>query len=204
MNYLAHLYLSGEDENILLGNFIGDYVKGKKYLKYPEPIQKGILLHRYIDSFTDSHSRFREAKQLLRADYGLHAGIVIDLFYDHFLARNWYRYSELSLRNFAKKVHAVLLSHFFHLPKRVQGFLPFLIQHKRLESYETVQGIQKSLEIMSHYTSLPGNSEKAVKIMLDNLDFFEENFSVFMSEMVDFILQTQQIEIKQPDSIAGL
>lgn len=203
MNYLAHLYLSGEDENIILGNFIGDYVKGKNYLKYPKPIQKGILLHRHIDSFTDSHHRFREAKQLVRADYGLHSGIVIDLFYDHFLARNWHQYSNISLRNFAKKVHAVLLSRFLRLPKRVQGFLPVLIQHKRLESYATVQGIQQSLEIMSRYTSLPEKSARAIEIMLDNLHFYEENFSFFMSEMVDFVCQVQQIDVKKPDSLAG-
>ncbi len=203
MNYLAHLYLSGDDENILTGNFIGDYVKGKSYLTYPESVQKGILLHRQIDFFTDTNQYFREAKQYLLPDYGLHAGIVIDLLYDHFLARNWHLYSNINLRNFTRKVHAVLLSQFLHLPKRVQGFLPFLIQNRRLESYATVEGIQKTLAIMSRYTSLPENSEKAIQIMTDNLDFFENNFSCFMSEMVQFVSQVHQIEIKKPNSIAG-
>ncbi len=202
MNYLAHLYLSGDDEKVILGNFIGDYVKGKNYLKYPAEIQKGILLHRQIDSFTDKNLNFREAKRFLRNEYRLHSGIVIDLFYDHFLAKNWPLYSNESLRDFTKKIHAILLSHFFYLPGRVQGFLPFLIQNKRLESYATTEGIHKSLEIMSRYTSLPENSAMAMAIMKKNIEFFEDNFRSFMNEMLDFVLQSQQIKIKRPDWIA--
>ncbi|MCG6186138.1 acyl carrier protein phosphodiesterase [Maribellus maritimus] len=204
MNYLAHLYLSGKEEDVIVGNFIGDYVKGKKYINYPGPVQKGILLHRQIDSFTDTNPKFREAKQLLLAEYGLHAGVVIDLFYDHFLARNWPSYSQLILRDFTKKIHAILLSHFFYLPKRVQGFLPFLIQHKRLESYATIEGIQKTLEIMSSHTSLPAKSEKAIEILRENFIFFENNFTSFMDEMFEFVTETHQIKIKKSDWIAGL
>jgi len=198
MNYLAHLYLSGEDEATMVGNFIGDYVKGKNYEKFPADIQKGILLHRQIDSFTDQHSKFREAKKLLNGDYGLYSGIVIDLFYDHFLAKNWNRYSSLTLREFAKYSHAILLSYFRYLPKQVQDFLPFLIQHRRLESYAATNGIQKSLEIMSRYTSLPENSEKAIKVMQSNLYFFEKNFAEFMHETINFITANFNVKIKRP------
>lgn len=198
MNYLAHLYLSGDNEATLVGNFIGDYVKGKNYTKFPINIQKGILLHRQIDSFTDKHPKFREAKKLLNGDFGLYSGIVIDLFYDHFLAKNWNIYSPLTLREFAKYSHAVLLAHFKHLPNRVQGFLPFLIQHRRLESYAESKGIQKSLEIMSRYTSLPNNSKKAISVMKSNIPYFEENFAKFMSEIVDFVSIEHKIKIKRP------
>ncbi len=203
MNYLAHLYLSGEDEATMVGNFIGDYVKGKSYQEFPDDIRKGILLHRQIDSFTDRHPKFREAKKLLNGDYGLYAGIVIDLFYDHFLAKNWHRYSAYSLREFAKYSHAVLLSHFRFLPKRVQGFLPFLIQNRRLESYAKTKGIQHSLEIMSRYTSLPENSKKAISIMKTNTLFFEKNFEAFMHETIDFVSTEFEVEIKKPDETTG-
>ena len=103
MNFLAHIYLSGEDEKLMVGNFIGDYVKGKDYENYPTPIREGILLHRQIDFFTDSHSQFREAKKLLVEEFGLYSGIIIDLLYDHLLAKNWNNYSEQNLRSFAKK-----------------------------------------------------------------------------------------------------
>ncbi len=198
MNYLAHLYLSGEQEATMVGNFIGDYVKGKTYQDFPKNIQHGILLHRQIDYFTDSHPKFREAKKLLSDSYGLYAGIVIDLFYDHFLAKNWSTYSPLTLREFTKYSHAVLLSHFKILPGKVKGFLPFLIQHKRLESYAKPTGIQHSLEIMSRYTSLPKKSHEAMQIMQSNLSFFEKNFADFMNEAIDFASTNFQVEIRIP------
>ncbi len=187
MNYLAHLYLSGSSEDIILGNFIGDYVKGKKYFDYPDDVAKGILLHRRIDSFTDSHPQTREAKELFRAEFGLYSGIVVDFFYDHFLAKNWEHYSEETLRSFAKRVHAILLSNFRLLPRRVQGFLPFLIQNKRLESYATVEGIVNSLKIMGNYSSLPAKSETAKLILLENYSMLEDNFKNFMTEIKTFV-----------------
>lgn len=204
MNYLAHIYLSGENEKLVVGNFIGDYVKGKSYLGFPENIQKGILLHRQIDTFTDNHPNFRKAKQFFIDEFGLYSGIVIDFFYDYFLALNWQLYSDVSLRTFSKKAHAILLSNYYHLPKKVQRFLPFLIQNRRLESYATVDGIQKSLEIMSRYTSLPEKSEKAVKILNANFHFLEDNFTVFMREIIDFVENEFNVEIKRPRLITGL
>lgn len=203
MNFLAHIYLSGENEKLMVGNFIGDYVKGKKYENFPEPIKEGILLHRQIDFFTDTHVNFRAAKKLLVPEFGLYSGIVIDLFYDYFLALNWKIYSGLTLREFTKRAHAILLSNFFYLPKRVQGFLPFLIQNRRLESYATPEGIQKSLELMSRYTSLPAKSEIAMYIMNDNFHFFNNNFKVFIAEMIGFVESQNNVAIKKPDYIIG-
>ena len=187
MNFLAHLYLSGENEKLMVGNFIGDYVKGRKYENYKNTVKQGILLHRQIDYFTDNHLKFREAKKLLVPELGLYSGIVIDLFYDHLLAKNWNNYSTRNLREYTKWVHAVLLKNFFYLPKRVQGFLPILIQNRRLESYATVEGIQQAMKIMSRYTSLPNKSENAIEIMIDNLPFFESNFAEFMNDVVGFV-----------------
>jgi acyl carrier protein phosphodiesterase len=199
MNYLAHIYLSGEDEKTLVGNFIGDYIKGKKIENYSKDIQKGILLHRHIDTFTDSHFKFLEAKKLFRAEFGLYSGIMIDFFFDHFLASNWNLYSTLTLRNFSKRTHAILLSNFLNLPTRVQGFLPFLIQNRRLESYASVDGIIQSIEIMSKYTSLPAKSEIAKKILLANYDYLSKIFEEFMVEMLEFVRQNHQISIVKPE-----
>jgi acyl carrier protein phosphodiesterase len=203
MNFLAHLYLSGDNEELLVGNFIGDYVKGNKYNNYPPEIKSGILLHRQIDFYTDTHPIFRESKRLLVPEYGLYAGIVMDLFCDHFLAINWQNYSDLTLREFAKRAHAILLSNYFQLPSRVQGFLPFLIQHKRLESYARKEGIQKSLEIMSRYTSLPEKSQKAMEVMTENFQFLDQKFALFMNDMIGFIEGTHHVPIKKPDFSTG-
>lgn len=201
MNYLAHLYLSGDDENVITGNFIGDYVKGKNYLKYPGKIREGIILHRQIDSFTDTHPRFREVKKLLRPEFGLFSGIITDLLYDHFLAVNWNDFATCTLREFTKKMHSVLLSHFFYLPARVQGFLPSLIKNRRLESYATKDGMVHTLKIMSRYTSLPENALDAMEIMEENFDFLHQNFEAFMDEMIEFVNEEFGVEIKRPGLI---
>ncbi len=198
MNYLAHLYLSGEEEKTMVGNFIGDHVKGKSFEKFPADIQKGILLHRKIDSFTDAHPKFREAKKLLTNGFGLYSGIIVDLLYDHVLAAKWDRYSEKTLRSFSKRSHAILLSNYRYLPKRVQAFLPILIQNRRLESYATVDGIIQSIELMSRYTSLPKNSKYAKQILLENQDYFLENFEGFMNDMIEFVSSSYEIEIVGP------
>ena len=195
MNFLAHLYLSGEDEKLMVGNFIGDYVKGRKYENFKGEVKQGILLHRQIDSYTDNHLKFREAKKLIVPEFGLYSGIVIDLIYDHLLAKNWNNYSTRNLREYTKWVHSILLKNFFYLPKRVQGFLPILIQNRRLESYATVEGIQKSLEIMSRYTSLPDKSKIAIEIMVENLPFFENNFADFMSDVISFVEDDFDVKI---------
>lgn len=185
MNYLAHLYLSGKSDEVMLGNFIGDYVKGAQYLHYSDEVQRGILLHRAIDSFTDAHPTVKEAMAYFRPAYGRWSGIVNDVMFDHFLALNWQQYSPYTLRQFAKHTHAVLLSNFFQLPMRVKGFLPFLIQHKRLESYARPEGIEQSLHIMAHHTSLPDHTDQAMAILHNNFAELNELFESFFAELIE-------------------
>lgn len=199
MNYLAHLYLSGESEKLLVGNFIGDYVKGNKYRTYSDEVAKGILLHRYIDSFTDQHPKHREAKLAFKNDFGHYSGIVIDFVYDHFLAKNWPQYSNITLSWFAKWSHSVLLSNFKVLPLRVQGFLPFLIQHRRLESYASVDGIMQALQIMARHSSLPQKSEEAKATLLENYEALEQNFQEFMDELIRYVETEFDVRLELPN-----
>ena len=107
MNFLAHTYLSGCNEEIIVGNFMGDYVKGSRYMDFPEMVKKGILIHRDIDTFTDMHLITRRSKQMVAAKYSKYAGIIIDIFYDHFLASLWDDYSNLPLSDFVNKHPAI-------------------------------------------------------------------------------------------------
>jgi len=198
MNYLSHIYLSGDAEEIILGNFIGDFVKGRQFLKYPPNVAKGILLHRQIDSFTDSHSIINECIVKLRPGFGKHSGIVIDIFLDHFLAVNWHLYSFEKLSTFTRRFHAVLLSNFFQLPPRVKLFLPFLIQNKRLLSYASLQGIEKTLMIMVKQDSLPSQTEYAMKILEDEYLFFDHAFNQFFPEIISFIETKGDYKIERP------
>lgn len=186
MNYLAHLYLSGNDEKIMVGNFIGDFVKGKKWEEYPDRIGQGILLHRQIDSFTDSHPKFIEARMRFKPVFGLYSGIIIDFLYDHYLAKNWNSYSNENLHQFTKHVHKVLLKNFLRLPAQVQQFLPFLIKNKRLESYATIDGIIEAVGIMSKYSSLPYKPAQLKEIWMNDYQLLEESFTVFMPDLMSF------------------
>ncbi len=198
MNYLAHLYLSGESDEIKLGNFIGDYVKGNKYLDYPEQVSLGIRMHRSIDWFTDLHPDVAVCARLLKPGYGRYAGVVTDVFFDHFLAANWSEYSEYTLRQFAKNAHAIFLSNFMLLPLRVKQFLPFLIQHKRLESYAQRENLLPVLEIMSRRTTLPAKADWAMDVLNQEYEFLEALFRHFFEEMIAYIESEYKISINRP------
>lgn len=198
MNYLAHIYLSGDSEDIVLGNFIGDFVKGNRHQRYPEQVAYGILLHRHIDSFTDQHEAVKECIRLLRPGYGKYAGIVADVFFDHFLAHNWNDYSVYTLRSFAKNAHAIFLSNFVLLPMRVKQFLPFLIHHRRLESYANRENLLPVLDIMSKRTSLPSNSEWAMQMLNDEYAQFEAHFRRFFPELINYVESDYGVMIKRP------
>ena len=202
MNYLAHLFLSGDDEQTMVGNFIGDYVKGKDLNRFPDSMRKGITMHRQIDFFTDNHPSFKLAKTYFRPEFGLYSGIIIDFLYDHFLAKNWDLYSEFTLRTFAKRSHSVLLKNFRYLPVMVQGFLPFIIQNRRLESYSSVTGIVESLKIMSQYSSLPAKADFVLQTIEANYQFFDDNFKIFMFDMIRYVNGKHGMELKNPDFAA--
>ncbi len=204
MNYLAHIYLSGESEEVILGNFIGDYVKGQQFLNYPKNVAKGIVLHRHIDSFTDSHPVVFECIVKLRPVFGKYAGIVIDIFLDHFLAVNWHNYSTEKLSTFTKRFHAVILANFFQLPSSVKIFVPFLIQHKRLQSYASIAGIEKTLRIMAKHTSLPAETETALQILEQEYEFFNDAFNRFFPDIIHFIEIKGEFIIERPVLITSV
>ena len=195
MNFLAHAYLSGNNDDILIGNFIADAVKGNHIERFREGIRKGIRLHREIDTYTDQHEVFLRSKHRINEEYGKFSGVIIDIYYDHFLAKNWTDYSDTTLRWFAKNTHSVLLSNFNHLPVRVQGFLPFLIQHRRLESYASIEGIVQAIKIMGKYSSLPSKSDAAMDCLMNNYNSLENNFNAFMAELIQYVSQEFDIEL---------
>lgn len=198
MNYLAHAYLSGGSEGVMIGNFIADSVKGKRYLNYPVLVQEGILIHRQIDWFTDQHPLVKQCSNRFRTPYGRYAGIVTDVIFDHFLARYWENWSGNPLASFIKHLHAVLLSNFGQLPSEVKGFLPFLIAHRRLESYARADGIRDTLNAMGRRTSMPEQSEAAVQILKDQFLPIKAEFEAFFPELIRFVESHFDIEIKIP------
>ncbi|WP_430811491.1 MULTISPECIES: ACP phosphodiesterase [unclassified Carboxylicivirga] len=186
MNFLAHLYLSGDNPHIQVGNFIGDHVKGRDYNKYAPDIRKGILLHRKIDHYTDTHPVVKQSIKRLNAGYGRYAGIVTDVFYDHFLGVNWSAYSAVPLNEYVSDVHKVLMRNYFKLPHNVKRFLPFIVKSRRLESYATRAGIERSLNIMARHSSLPDKGWWAMEQM-------DLHYHVFNAEFIEFFDALRQM-----------
>jgi len=195
MNFLAHIYLSGSSEEILVGNFIGDYVKGHDYTLYPSKIKKGILLHRSIDSFTDRHPITRSCKAYIREEYGLYSGIVIDIFYDHFLAVNWSDFCRVSLSRYIHNRYEILDSHFEIFPEGVQGFFPYFIRSNWLEAYVSLGGLESVLRRMALRTSLPDHSEYAIRELRANYSALEKLSIEFLREIIEYVRLEHSIKL---------
>ena len=195
MNFLAHTYLSGGNEEIIVGNFMGDYVKGKNYLLFPEQVKKGILIHRDIDSFTDMHEITRRSKLRLSSRYHKYAGIIIDIFYDHFLASLWNSYSTLPLSEFVSRTYDLLKRNYKVLPDSIKRWFPTFLENNWMMAYTTVEGIELVLERMSANTSLPNHSAFAVEVLRDQYSIFMEDFLEFFPLIVEFLEEKYEIEI---------
>lgn len=186
MNYLAHIFLSGPNPEVKLGNFFGDFVKGSQFDHFPENVQKGIILHRKIDEFTDNHPVFRETVQLLRPHFGRYAGIMADMYYDHLLAVSFHRYSEVSLRCFAYHFYFHALLRYPMLPPRIKRFIFHFVSTNRLQQYATYQGLQASLEIMRDRKSSAIQPELAITVLQANWEELNNHFHRFFPEIIQF------------------
>lgn len=186
MNFLAHIYLSGEDEGITIGNFIADGIKGKQYKKYPLQIQKGILLHRGIDSFTDQHPTVRQSTKRLHENYGHYSGVIVDILYDHFLAKNWKNYHSQPLDEYVGEFYEMLRKYFEILPTRIQRMMPYMIADNWLLSYATVEGISNILTQMNRRTKEQSKMNLAVIELEQYYTEFETEFTCFFEELKTF------------------
>ena len=186
MNFLAHIYLSGNNDFVKIGNFMADGIRGKDYLNFSDDIKKGILLHRNIDTFTDAHPIFRKSKHRLHENYGHYSGVIIDIFYDHFLAKNWTIYSNEKLHDFTQNFYQLLENNFDLLTQKTQKMLPYMMQFNWLESYQTLDGIEKILIQMDARTK--NQSKMRFSVAELNLYYtdFEEEFTSFFAEMITF------------------
>ena len=195
MNFLAHIYLSGENDHIKIGNFIADGIHGKNFDAFPIDVQKGIRLHREIDSFTDFHPIFRQSKHRLHERYGHYSGVIMDIFYDHFLAKNFSNYSKVPLKDFSENFYKVLDANFSILTPRFQKILPILKEENWLLMYATIEGISHILYNMDRRTRLRSKMQFSVEELKLFYTEFETEFTFFFTEMENFV-KGKIIELK--------
>jgi len=183
MNFLAHIYLSNDNDFIKIGNFMADGIRGNNYLDYPEEIKKGILLHRYIDTFTDANETFRISKHRLHKRYGHYSGVIVDILYDHFLAKNWTKYSDESLHSFVSRFYKSLDDNFNILTPKTQRILPIMKEQNWLESYATIEGISQILLQMDYRTKFKSKMQFSVEELKEFYTDFEKEFTLFFEEL---------------------
>lgn len=171
----------------MIGNFIADSVKGSTYKSYPEGIKRGILLHRAIDFYSDNHPVFLKSVERLRPGYRKYAGVIVDIFYDHFLAKNWKDYSVKPLDQYAGEVHSLMLKNVLLMPAKSLMFLKYAIRTNRLVSYGTMEGIEEVLYGMSRRTVFKSNMELAIKDLKEMYPEFENEFRIFFEEIKEFV-----------------
>ena len=184
MNFLAHIYLSGEDDFVKIGNFMADSIRGSQYLDYPNSLQKGILLHRHIDSFTDAHPIYRKSKHRLHEKYGHYSGVIMDIAYDHFLAKNWSKYSNEKLEDYAADFYKLMQDNYEILTERTKGMLPYMIGRNWLVSYATIAGLEMILFQMDYKTKHRAHMQEAIVEIQDFYTEFESEFFQFFEELV--------------------
>ncbi|MBD0390798.1 MAG: DUF479 domain-containing protein, partial [Nostoc sp. C3-bin3] len=170
MNYLAHLYLADDSPESLLGNLIGDFLKGTTVDSYSESIKNGIKLHKQVDRYTDLHDIVKKSKQLISPVNKRYAGIIVDVFYDHFLAKNWSNYSSVPLNSFTSNVYHVLQENYEILPDSLKRVAPTMIAENRLMSYVKISGMSTALKRISERLKRENSLENAVEDLKANYE----------------------------------
>lgn len=187
MNYLAHAFLSFNEPAILVGNMISDFVKGKAKYSYPENIQKGINLHRAIDSFTDSHIATQQAKIYFKPVVGLYAGAFVDVVYDHFLAIDKNQFANnIALEKFAENVYQTLQANISFLPEKFKNMLPYMQQQNWLYNYQYNWGIDKSFQGLVRRAKYLDSSQKAFEIFEKNYVALNTCYQLFFQDVKSF------------------
>ncbi|MFN3999198.1 ACP phosphodiesterase [Algoriphagus sp.] len=186
MNFLAHAYLSFGHDEVLVGNFAADFIKGKEIQRYDKDILTGILLHREIDSFTDSHPLVRAGQSYLRPRFRHYSTVITDIFFDYFLGKNWGKYSNIPLETFVNQTYNIIDSHLVLLPDSFKEMFGWMKSQNWLYNYREIKGIQKTLIGLSRRTNFDSKMNEAPEVLLEKEAEFELIFFAFFEDLETF------------------
>lgn len=189
MNYLAHAYLSFNQPEILVGNLISDFVKGKKKFEYTPGIQQGIALHREIDSFTDMHPVTRRAKEVFRPQYRLYAGAFTDVVFDHFLATDGNEFTKDSLLQFSANTYALTAPYLQQLPGKFQQLFPYMQQQNWLNNYQYNWAIERSLAGVAKRAAYLSESAVAFSLFETHYSYLQDCYRQFFPALKNFVIE---------------
>ena len=167
-----------------IGNFMADGIHGKHFENFPIDVQKGIILHRSIDTFTDAHHIFRQSTKRLHANYHHYSGVIVDVFYDHFLAKNWSKYSDEKLEDYVARFYQSLKDNYEILSLKTQTIMPYMLEHNWLVSYRTIEGIEAILTKMDRRIQRESNMRLSITELRNFYSEFENEFTLFFEELI--------------------
>jgi len=192
MNFLAHLFLSDADPELIVGNLLGDFVKGRLSGHFPAAIEQGIILHRLIDSFTGRNRYFLQSKRLLDKSFGHYRGVLVDLFYDHFLAANWDNYADVPLQLFLTRARQIVQEYEDILPERLRHIFPVIFV-ELLPSYLDVKGVDMALQRMSIRIARPNRLGEGGVELLRHYDRLYADFQEFLPEIQEYVRERKKM-----------
>ena len=188
MNFLAHLFLSFDDHDIMIGNFIADMIKNKDVITYSQAVQKGITLHRKIDYYTDIHPKVKEGTKLMQPYHRKYSPVVVDVFYDYLLSKNWEKYSTESLEDFAQRTYKILHNRIDDMPPNLKKRLPSMIAHDWLQGYSKKEGLHYTFERMKSRLSKPEQLQNVVDNLMKHEEELNDGFNIFFPEMIEYVI----------------
>lgn len=189
MNFLAHLYLSFGDAELMLGNFIADEIKLSNIQYLPERVQLGIILHRKIDAFTDDHAAFKASVNAFRPFHKKYSAVIVDIINDHLLHQNWKKYNQDDFHNFEAFAYNSLAPLENTLRGKAKLHLQSLIKYKYLKVYGNREGLSDVMSRMDFRTRFPSDFKASVDQLYDNYDFYDQQFRQLMDDMVTSLSQ---------------
>ena len=185
MNFLFHMLLSGKDDQLMVGNFMGDFVKGPLQERFSPRIRQGVALHRRIDSYADRHPLFRQSRHRISNDYGLYRGVMVDIFYDYFLVNEWAEWCDEPFADYLIRTRAVVEAHRHTLPVDMHRKVPIIFE-ELLPSYGTVEGVGSALGRLSRRISRPNPLSGSEQELLSHHDGLQSDFRAFTPEIFRF------------------
>jgi acyl carrier protein phosphodiesterase len=187
MNYLLNFLLAGDYDELRLGNLLGDYVKGRvERFEHPgvtDRLRTGIQMHRTIDAFSDRHPAVHRSKRILSAEYGRLSGVIVDMFYDHVLARRWTEHHPRPLRDYAQEVYRTLQSNLHRLPPPVHPLITSMSRGDWLRGYASQHGIERALQGMALRRPVAAGIGTAGRLLTDHYDRLSADFDEFLPEL---------------------
>ncbi len=186
MNFLGHIYLSGPDTELAIGNLVADQIKGNRISELPDKIKSGIVLHRLIDEFTDNHISYKKCVRELFPKYRHYSRVIIDMYFDHFLAANWDNFHKTPLKIYSNSFYEKLEKSCFYFNDQVQYFICNLINQKWLEKYSNLKDLEVILKQMEGRTKFPSKLAASTYDLIEKYTYFKSHFFHFMEDVTFF------------------